>query len=123
MLISKDAVLTAAHNIFEKRYNSENTDFKFYLGADGVGEEYYEIEGWRYPDEYKTCKSSAQVAYDYAIMKLKRPIKFDKYLSLSRACPKCLLKYNNNIMLEIYGFPRKYPNDHPEHDHVFKGNF
>jgi V8-like Glu-specific endopeptidase len=36
VLISKNLVLTSAHNIYDTIYSSENYDFKFYLGANGV---------------------------------------------------------------------------------------
>ena len=48
-LIAKDTLLTAAHNVYSKDCNSPNSQFKFYLGADGVGEKYYEVENWRFP--------------------------------------------------------------------------
>jgi V8-like Glu-specific endopeptidase len=35
VLISKNLVLTAAHNIYDKDYNFEYSDFKVYLGANG----------------------------------------------------------------------------------------
>lgn len=40
-LISEDTILTAAHNIFDKEQMHQNTAFKFYIGADGVAEEFY----------------------------------------------------------------------------------
>lgn len=50
VLISRNVVLTTAQNIFNKELNAENTDFKIYIGADGVAEEYQKVEGWRYPE-------------------------------------------------------------------------
>lgn len=82
-LISEDTILTAAHNLYDKKMRSLNSQFKFYIGADGVAERYYEIENWRFPEEFKTCKSSVVLQYDYAIMKLRRPIFFDQYLPVS----------------------------------------
>ena len=41
VLISRDIVLTAAHNPYAKNLKYENKGYKFYLGADGVAEEYY----------------------------------------------------------------------------------
>ena len=41
VLISRDTILTAAHNIFDQMCRVENSGFKFYLGADGVAEEYH----------------------------------------------------------------------------------
>ena len=76
VLISRDTVLTAAHNIFDPICNAENSGFKFYLGANGVGEEYHVFDGWKYPEEFKTCPSSSKLPFDYAIMKLKKPIEF-----------------------------------------------
>lgn len=74
VLISRDTILTAAHNIYERSLPAENKNFKFYIGADGVAEEYHEIEAWKYPEEYKTCDKSNKLPHDYAIMKLKKPI-------------------------------------------------
>jgi V8-like Glu-specific endopeptidase len=76
-IISPNLILTAAHNIFNKSYQKEYDDFKFYLGVDGVAEKYYEIESWRYLSEYKTCSPSNKFEYDYALLKLKTPINFD----------------------------------------------
>ena len=41
VLITRDTLLTAAHNIFDRQENWENEDFKFYIGADGVAEDYH----------------------------------------------------------------------------------
>lgn len=54
-LISSDIILTAAHNLYSQKTRYEHTDFKLYLGADGVAEHYHEIEAWRYLEEFKTC--------------------------------------------------------------------
>jgi V8-like Glu-specific endopeptidase len=35
VLISKNLAFTAAHNIYDKGYDCENTDFKFYVGSNG----------------------------------------------------------------------------------------
>lgn len=48
-LISNNLILTCAHNLYDKLRNSENSDFKFYIGADGVAEEFHEVESWRFP--------------------------------------------------------------------------
>ena len=41
VLVSKDIILTAAHNIFDKKKMTEHTDFKVYIGACGTAEEYH----------------------------------------------------------------------------------
>ena len=41
VLVSRDIILTAAHNIFDKELKSENTNFKIYIGANGTAEEYH----------------------------------------------------------------------------------
>jgi V8-like Glu-specific endopeptidase len=46
-LISPNTILTAAHNVYDKKYSEYSKDFKSYLGACGEVEEYYEIESWR----------------------------------------------------------------------------
>lgn len=99
VIISRDVVLTSAHHIFERLTNSENREFKFYLGEDGEAEKYLCVERWRYPEEFKTCPPSLQQSYDYAIMKLKRPVNFRKYLELEFACTQCLLKNAKKLIL------------------------
>jgi hypothetical protein len=47
VLISKNLILTAAHNIYNKEYKCENSDFKFYIGAHGITDVFYEAEKWR----------------------------------------------------------------------------
>lgn len=123
VLISRNIILTAAHNFYDKQRLSENTDFKFYLGADGKAEEYHEVQAWRYPEEFKTCKPSVKLPHDFAIMKLKKPIRFDKYLPISQACSDCLIKNNAKLMLQVFGFPSSYPPVHPDFGRPFKGNF
>jgi V8-like Glu-specific endopeptidase len=49
ILISKNIVLTAAHNIYDKDYNCENSDFRFYVGANGETNIFYTAESWKYP--------------------------------------------------------------------------
>jgi V8-like Glu-specific endopeptidase len=41
VLISKDLVLTVAHNIYDKTYSSENSGVKFYVGANGATSIFY----------------------------------------------------------------------------------
>lgn len=56
VLISEDTILTAAHNIFDRKLKADNIGFKFYIGADGEAEEYYEVEDWMYPEEFRTLE-------------------------------------------------------------------
>jgi V8-like Glu-specific endopeptidase len=54
VLLSKNIILTAAHNLYDKEYegtNSKHTNFRFYPGPCGVVESYHPIEDntWRYP--------------------------------------------------------------------------
>jgi V8-like Glu-specific endopeptidase len=85
-LISPNLILTVAHNIYDKSYQHENDFFKFYLGVDGVAEQFYEVESYRFMSEYKTCPPSSKMENDYALMKLKTPIDFKEYLSLAIPC-------------------------------------
>lgn len=41
VLISKNAILTAAQNIYNKELNAENTNFRIYIDVNGVVEEYH----------------------------------------------------------------------------------
>jgi hypothetical protein len=43
VLISRDLILTSAQNFFDIYEGKENEDFKFYLGAYGTAEKYYEL--------------------------------------------------------------------------------
>lgn len=40
-MIASDIVITAAHNLYDKDYDFQYTDFKFYLGISGPAENYY----------------------------------------------------------------------------------
>ncbi len=40
-MISKDLIVTAAHNIYNKDSKADNTNFKFYLAANGVISTYF----------------------------------------------------------------------------------
>lgn len=70
ILISRNLILTAAHNIYSRdgSRSAEHTDFKFYLGASGEVSRYYKIKEWRYLEEYKTTDTKGSL--DYAIMLL-----------------------------------------------------
>jgi V8-like Glu-specific endopeptidase len=94
LLISKDLILTAAHNIFDKEVGMEHDGFKFYLGANGIAEKYYELESWRYPPEFATCPANERLQFDYALVKLKQPIDYKEFLDLSFPCDTCLVKNN-----------------------------
>jgi V8-like Glu-specific endopeptidase len=76
VLISRDLILTAAHNFYDKDLRKENGGFKFYLGACGTAEKYYELESWRYPAEFTTCPKDDRLEFDYALVKLKQPIDY-----------------------------------------------
>jgi V8-like Glu-specific endopeptidase len=94
VLISRDLVLTAAQNLYDKDVGQENEVFKFYLGASGTAEKYYELEDWRYPSGFKTCPLRDKLLFDYALVKLKQPIEYKEYLELSFPCDTCLMDNN-----------------------------
>ena len=68
-LISKDLVLTAAHNIFNKDTRECYYGFRFYPKQIGKLEEYYEIEDIFLPGRYLL---NPRVDHDYALLKLKK---------------------------------------------------
>jgi V8-like Glu-specific endopeptidase len=91
VLISKNILLTAAHNIYDKKYNCENSNFKFYVGAFGVTDIFYKAEEWRYPERFKTCSNNMKrLQFDYALIKLSEdkdhPIKYDIFPELNVLC-------------------------------------
>jgi hypothetical protein len=94
VLISRDLVLTAAHNLYDKDVGKKNEVFKFYIGASGTAEKYYGLEDSRYPSEFKNCPISEKLEFDYALVKLKQPIEYKEYLELSFPCDTCLMDNN-----------------------------
>ena len=63
--------------------------------------------------------------FDYAIMKLKKPVDFDQFLPITLLCPTCLAN-NPEQVLKIYGFPCAYPlapSDLPGYPRSYKDNF
>jgi V8-like Glu-specific endopeptidase len=113
VLISRDLVLTAAHNLYDKDVGQENEVFKFYIGASGTAEKYYELEDWRYSSEFKTCPQSEKLEFDYALVKLKQPIDYKEYLELSFPCDTCLINNNKETYLSIFGYPKYGKNYKP----------
>ena len=57
VLISKDVVLTVAHNVYDKDQSAEPdmSGYEVYVGVNGITDTFYEVEAWRYLDKYKTC--------------------------------------------------------------------
>jgi V8-like Glu-specific endopeptidase len=53
VLVSRNLILTAAHNLYDKKTNQElnKKSYRFYLQAeaDGIAKRYYEIDDWRFP--------------------------------------------------------------------------
>jgi V8-like Glu-specific endopeptidase len=53
VLVSRNLILTAAHNLYDKNNNQElnKKSYKFYLQAeaDGIAKRFYEIDDWRFP--------------------------------------------------------------------------
>lgn len=77
--ISRDLVLTVAHNIYDKDYKAENGSLKFYLknGDVDVAEKDYEIDSWLYLPEFVNCRQEERIEFDYALIKLKEPLPFN----------------------------------------------
>lgn len=97
--ISRDLVLTVAHNVYDRKYKGQNDSFKFYIKDGKVAEKYYEIESWKYLPEFENCSSDARIKFDYALLKLKNPLPFDKYIPLSEVCEHCLMEMNSQTIL------------------------
>jgi hypothetical protein len=42
------------------------------VGVNGIAEDYYEAEAWKYLPEYQTCANNMKrLKFDYALVKLK----------------------------------------------------
>jgi V8-like Glu-specific endopeptidase len=59
-----------------------------------------------YPPQFRRCKSNYELEFDYALLKLKRPIAYSKYLPIELACHQCLME--PYTLLEIFGFPANH---------------
>jgi hypothetical protein len=81
--------------------------FRVGLGTTEMAEEDYEVEDWRYLDQYITCPDEKSLYFDYALIKLKKRqssiIGFDRFLEVSLPC-KCLLSKRRIMKLEVCGF-------------------
>ena len=74
-----------------------NFDFKFYPGQCGLLDEYFEVEKFYFPREFKDRKIPK---YDYAILKLTRSVKTDNFLPLGTNITEL-----QTAKLMIYGYP------------------
>jgi hypothetical protein len=81
------------------------------LGANGVAKEFYEIEGWRYLEGFKTCSANdGKLEFDYALLKLKQEVEYHHFLYLSFPCDTCLMLNSPSPVVEIFGYPGSYQN-------------
>ena len=73
ILVSKNLVLTCAHNIHCKAYQNKIFPSIYFLPAQyGDMEQFLEVEDTRSPDEYREAASwTLRKVYDYALLKLK----------------------------------------------------
>jgi hypothetical protein len=91
VLLSKNIVLTVAHNLYDKnrssatkkkekdlkKYEYDRLRFRFYNG-EILGQNYYEIEDWRYlPEFLKSPNDTTGYKFDYALVKLKTKTEYD----------------------------------------------
>jgi hypothetical protein len=57
-------------------YIDKNT-FKFFIGANGVAENPYEIEDWRFLPTFLISSKENALKYDYALVKLKETVAYN----------------------------------------------
>ena len=112
ILISKNLVFTAAHNLVCKLTNKKHTDFRFYLAPNGIVEQYFKIESYRYPNEFTNAESGKSSIYDYGLVFLKESeikIKHTTFCELFLTCFECIGKngqrHISDLQLQIYGYP------------------
>jgi V8-like Glu-specific endopeptidase len=83
-LISENLVLTCAHNLYDRAEKVYHLDLKFYPGVYGTLEKPFEVEAIRLPEDYLKEKSNLKsILFDYAILKLKQPVKHSQFLTLA----------------------------------------
>lgn len=85
-LISSDFLLTAAHNVYSRKEKRLFKNIKFYLSINGEGEHYYEVEAFKFLDDYRNPTYSDAFKYDYAVLKLKNRVGYQQYMSLLDHC-------------------------------------
>lgn len=106
ILISRNLVLTSAHNVWCGDYNQPFSSIKFYPGVCGVLAEVpcYECSVVFYPKEHRTSKLPI---HDFALLQLSEPIpgEEDDFLPLSASLEEETASSANQKTLAIYGYP------------------
>ena len=101
MLISNNLVLSCAHNIVNRQRKIKlDEKILFYPGQQGPLQDYYEVENYYLPLEYGQYRKNFR-QFDYAILKLKRPVKENKFIELSGD-----LRGIEKATLSINGYPK-----------------
>ena len=72
-------------------------NFRFYPGNKGELKEYIEIENFYYPPEFKQSNS---IQSDFALLKLKIPVKIEKFIKLN-----IVKQLKNTGLLIVGGYP------------------
>jgi V8-like Glu-specific endopeptidase len=85
-LLSSDLLLTAAHNVYSRKSKKPYRRLKFYLSTKGVGDHHYEVEAFKFLDEYRNATNSDSYKYDYAVLKLKSGVGYQQYMPLLHPC-------------------------------------
>ena len=99
ILISKNLVLTCAHNLYWLGQRVNNNLFSIYPGLDGKLERAYKIEACYIPEEYPKAPKNKNIEYDYALIKLTEMVPSNNFLPLSGVFT------NIGQKLAIYGYP------------------
>ena len=96
LLISRNLVLTCAHNFYNHGLRVDNGLFSVYPGLCGKVGEGYKIEACYIPEMYPKTRT---VDFDYALVKLSKMVPSDSFLPLSANFK------DESQRLAIYGYP------------------
>lgn len=106
LLISKNLVLTSAHNFYNNLERVEISSVEIYPGQYGPLLRPYKVDQVYIPNEYHELKKTKHEAYfDYALVKLTESVDGSDFISLK---PDVI---NKRQTLSIFGYPAiKYEN-------------
>jgi hypothetical protein len=122
LLISRNLVLTVAHNIYnhavkEEAYLYDKQKYKIYLtSSTGIAQNAFAVEDWRFPTEFTNCSQLNKSKHDFALIKIKGKVDGKWFPKISFLCKDCTKAPFENIRLSIFGFPAIYEKNYSPAD-------
>lgn len=84
LLVSKNLVLTCAHNLYNNLSRIKDELLEVYPGHCGTLERHFKVEKSFVPLKYQQKPIKGNTAYDYAILKLREDTNFSDFIGLRK---------------------------------------